>query len=116
MSGAAHDSPFEHRALNIRSFLAERRACIPRCEPRKTAVKYDKRRYKKPQSHRNHLRTFEKLGAGCNVIRQIPNSLSVRNRTYRNRHLLAMSPDPYTLFPKSRFSVAKLRMAKLCQN
>ncbi len=70
------------------------RACIPGRKQRKTPVRYDKRRYKRRNRIEIHVWQAQRLEACGYAIRQMPEGLPLRYRSRRNRHLLAMSPDP----------------------
>ena len=67
--------------------------CIPGRKSRKKTVKYDKRRYKR-RNRRENVREAQRLAPRRNSLRQITNSLPLRNRSRRNRHILVMSPEP----------------------
>src|SRR3546814_8872664 len=43
-----------------------------------------------PQPHRDHVRSPQGLEAGRYALRQMPQSLLLRHRSRRNRHLLAL--------------------------
>src|SRR3546814_10842113 len=49
-----------------------------------------------PQPHRDHVRSPQGLEAGRYALRQMPQSLLLRHRSRRNRHLLALRSEEHT--------------------
>ena len=72
--------------------------CIPGRKSREKPVKYDKRRYRK----RNRIEIMfgrlkdwriGELEAHCHALRLKPESISLSDRSRRNSHLMATSPE-----------------------
>ncbi len=64
--------------------------CIPGRKSRNKTIKYDKRRYKRRNRDRDHVRASQRLAACRYALRQVPDGLLLRYRSRSNRHLLAL--------------------------
>lgn len=75
----------------------EIKPCIPRQRSSGRTVKYDRRKYKRRKPYRNDVRKAQGPAAGRNPLRQMPDRRLLSHLPRRNRHVLAMHPEPKAL-------------------
>ena len=86
LADRGYDADWPREALQDKGISA----CIPGRKFRNKSVKYDKRRYKKAQSYRDHVRLSERLETCRHALQQVSRNLPLRNRIGRNCSVLAM--------------------------